>query len=62
MQEIFVDQEKCIGCGACAMYAPDAFEMDSETGKSKVKEGAGSTDRAKVDEAKNACPTQAIIA
>jgi len=54
--KISVDKEKCIGCGACAGMC-DNFEM--KDGKSIVK-------KAEVDEvgcnedAKNACPVQAI--
>ena len=31
--KIVVDQDKCIGCGACAATCPDSFKMDS--GKAK---------------------------
>lgn len=55
-----VDQDKCIGCGACAATCPEVFEMGDD-GKSHVK--------AKFDEKKNAkcikeaianCPVEAI--
>lgn len=29
MVKISVDQDKCIGCGACAATCPEGFKMDS---------------------------------
>ncbi|VVB67900.1 Ferredoxin [Candidatus Norongarragalina meridionalis] len=54
----FVDQNKCIGCGACAALCPDVFEMGSD-GKSHVKNAAGC---AKCDckRAADSCPVGAI--
>jgi len=50
-----VDQDKCIGCGACANSCPDGFEM--KDGKAHVK---GDADCAKAAEA--GCPVGAISA
>ncbi|MDD5071872.1 MAG: ferredoxin [Patescibacteria group bacterium] len=53
---IKVNQELCIGCGACASLCPDVFKMN-EAGKSEV------ISQANVECAKNAagsCPVQAI--
>jgi len=53
---IKVDQETCIGCGACVSLCPNTFQM-SEEGKSEV------ISEEDVDCAKNAaqsCPVQAI--
>jgi len=54
---IKVDQEACIGCGACASICPQVFQINSE-GKSEV------ISQDDVECAKNAvqsCPVQAII-
>ncbi len=52
---IKVDQEKCIGCGACASICPEAFEINSD-GKSQVLvESSGCA-----QQAADACPVQAI--
>jgi ferredoxin len=53
---IKVDQDLCIGCGACAAICPDVFKM-GESGKAEV------TSQDNVECAKNAasgCPVQAI--
>lgn len=60
INKVKIDQEKCIGCGACGMYAPEAFGFDMERGKSFVKEGAENTDPEKIKEAASSCPVQAI--
>jgi len=48
-----VDEDKCIGCGACAATCPAGFEIKG--GKAHVK---GKADCAK--EAQTGCPVGAI--
>jgi len=52
---VSVDKEKCIGCGACVALCAEVFEM--KDGKSHVKKNDDSTC---AENAKNACPVQAI--
>ena len=53
--------DECIGCGACVAVAPDVFEMDSTTMKSKVKKQPASADEvSSVKDAVEACPVDAI--
>ena len=55
--KIIVDQEKCIGCGACVAACPSSFEM---------KEGKAFAKKAEVEEltcekdAESVCPVNAI--
>jgi len=56
---IRIDEEKCIGCGSCSAVCPDYFEMDFDKGKAIIKKQPESI--AKVKEAIEICPTQAII-
>ena len=50
-----VDQEACIGCGACTAVCTEGFEMKSD-GKSHVKDpNAGC-----IDDAIASCPVNAI--
>ena len=55
-KKIYVDKEKCIGCGACEAVCPSVFVM--KDGKAEVKKGKIDDKCAK--EAKDSCPTQAI--
>ena len=59
--KIKVNQEACIGCGACTSVADDLFELnDDGFSTAKVKE----VPKDKEKEAKDAietCPTGAII-
>jgi len=52
---VSVDQDKCIGCGACVATCPDSFEL--KDGKAQAK---GESDCAKAAAA--GCPVGAITA
>jgi len=56
--KIKVDREKCIGCGACSIMAPQTFKMDDE-GKSVVIDPPGD-DVSAIKMAKESCPVEAI--
>ena len=55
--KIIVDQDKCIGCGACAATCPDSFEM---------KDGKAYATKAEIEEIRcekegeSVCPVDAI--
>lgn len=58
MKKIKVDEEKCIGCGACVASCPKTFKLNRE-GKAVVINPPGDSE----DDIKNmidSCPTQAI--
>lgn len=51
----------CIGCGACVAIAPDIFELDTDTMKSKVKkQPKGKEEEELAKQAADACPVSAI--
>ena len=56
MAKVYVDKEKCVGCGACEGICPDVFAM--KDGKAVVKQKKGDKPCAK--EAADSCPTDAI--
>jgi ferredoxin len=51
---VTVNQEACIGCGACTAVCPEGFEM--KDGKSQVKDGNATC----AEKAISACPVNAI--
>jgi len=56
-KKVIVDEELCIGCGACANLCPSVFELQDD-GKSKVIDETGASCDA--DVAANGCPVGAI--
>lgn len=60
--KISVNQEACIGCGACLAISEDLFEMN-EDGLSHAKVADVPEDKKdQANEAIESCPTGAIVA
>jgi ferredoxin len=55
---LYIDQEKCIGCGLCAEIAPKVFTLNDE-GVSEVIDPMGD-EESKIQEAINECPAECI--
>lgn len=58
MRKVKIDKNKCIGCGTCAVIAPQSFRL-GEDGKSEVIEPPGDKEE-KIQEAIEGCPVGAI--
>lgn len=59
--KVKVNQDSCIGCGACASICEDVFEIgDSGLSEVKVKEVPADKEDA-CKEAIESCPTAAIV-
>ncbi len=56
--EISIDRTRCMGSGNCSFWAARTFDLDDE-GLAFVTNTSGDDD-AKVQNAANGCPTQAI--
>lgn len=65
MEKVKVDQEKCIGCGACTAIASEVFSFDEE-GFAKTEEDNNILDNMSEElkndvlDALDGCPTSAI--
>jgi ferredoxin len=55
-----VDPERCVGSGDCAFTAPNAFELDEDTGQARLLPGAEEVEPPQLHRAAYTCPTQAI--
>ena len=59
--KVNVNQDACIGCGACQAICLDVFEINDE-GLSEVKDDSINDDKKdEVQDAIDACPTGAIV-
>jgi ferredoxin len=61
IKRIKIDRERCVGCGSCAIVAPDAFVLDINEGKAEVKEGWEKVPPNDLRRARDICPVQAIV-
>lgn len=60
--KVKVNQDACIGCGACTQICEDVFELDDESGLSKAKVTEVSEENQQAcKDAIDACPTGAIV-
>lgn len=56
--EAYVDAGKCVGCDKCVKAAPEAFELDEDSGKASIKEGASEQ---AIERGAEACPVGAVV-
>jgi ferredoxin len=56
-----IDGDKCLGNGMCAALAPHVFEVDDHGDSSVLRPDNPDDEFDLLDEAKNACPAQAIL-
>ena len=59
--KVSVDQEKCIGCGACTAMGEEIFDLNDEGIAEVKKADIAEEEKETVIAAKEACPTEAII-
>ncbi len=58
-RKVMLDEECCIGCGACAELCPDVFEMSEDGEKAHVILPEGG-DEGCIQEAIDTCPNECI--
>ncbi|MCI8547371.1 MAG: ferredoxin [Bacilli bacterium] len=63
--KVKVNEEACIGCGACEAICPEVFELNDEgistCKKDKLKENIEDEVKEKIQDAMDTCPTGAIV-
>ena len=59
MQEVYIEQEDCIGCEACVELCPEVFAFNSDLVKAYVVMPTGG-DQKCIDEASATCPVSCI--
>jgi len=60
MSKIKVDPVKCIGCGLCTSIAEKCFRLNDQGKAEAICECENKACEAKVKEASESCPVQAI--
>jgi len=58
--KVIVDQDVCIGCGACEEICPAVFHLDEEIGKSVVIDEEACEYAGCCEAAEENCPVEAI--
>ena len=58
--KVKVNDDACIGCGACAAIAPEVFEINDEGLSSAINEEVSAENVDSCKEAIESCPTGAI--
>lgn len=61
MKQIKIDRQRCTGCGSCVVLALDAFVLDLDNAKAKIKSDWRKTPSEDLLLARDSCPVQAII-
>jgi ferredoxin len=57
-KKLVLDQQACVGCGACTAICPKVFALNDEN-KAFVKDAADDSEE-NIDKAIASCPVQAI--
>lgn len=68
MQKVKIDQDTCIGCGACVSTCPEVFVLNAQTESTVVEvyrtededEGEVPDDIECLEDAEDGCPVDAI--
>ena len=56
---VMINEDDCVGCGACEEICPEVFKLDGEKGKAIVIKPEGGPEDL-IEEAIEACPVSCI--
>lgn len=59
MKQVKIEQDECIGCGACVELCPDIFAFDDDQNKAYVTAPEGGNQEC-INEAIASCPVSCI--
>lgn len=58
--KVKVNEDACIGCGACATIAPEVFEINDEGLSTVIVDEVAKENEEEANDAIDSCPTSAI--
>ena len=58
--KVKVNEDACIGCGACAAIAPEVFEINDEGLSTVIVDEVAQENEEEANDAIDSCPTSAI--
>lgn len=58
--KVKVNQDTCIGCGACVSICPEVFSFNDAGFAQAIEESVNKDDEERVIECIESCPTEAI--
>lgn len=58
--KVKVNEDACIGCGACAAIAPEVFEINDEGLSTVIVDEVAKENEKEANDAIDSCPTSAI--
>ncbi len=59
--KVRINEDACIGCGSCSAICPEVFDMGDDGIAIVIKDDILPEEEEKVIEARDSCPTGAII-
>lgn len=58
---VFVDREKCMGCGVCESVCPEVFQMGEDNIAKVLQDLVPESSEDTAREAAQSCPEEAIV-
>lgn len=59
--KVKVNQDNCIGCGACEAICSEVFALNDDGLSTVIADNFENIDKATIKDAEESCPTSAIV-